>query len=268
LLNPKRAIVFGSSKGIGHAITARLIRDGWDVIGLSRTPHDFAVPWYQFDADQPLEAIEVRIRRLIHGLGRGLREDDLGWYLSRSGQAPGSIRTRWMLERLGAPDLVVVAAGVGAYSLWNAWTSRRWHDKAGKLHLGIEDILRVNLISKMVIAKEFLLSMRRRRAGTVILIGSVMASYGDHGAEAYAASQAGLRGFVASAHKHPAKRGVCLALAEPGWTKTPMSEVLPEWKKRAAEKQFGPFLEAWDVADRIVDRQFKPGEIFPIERKS
>lgn len=266
----KRAIVFGSSKGIGHAITARLVRDGWDAIGLSRTPHDFSVSWYAFDMDTPLEGVEWRTRRLIHGLGLGLRGDELGWFLDGAKRGTTTeargIRARWRLERMGAPDLVVIAAGVGAYSHWRAWSSRRWTDKKGSLHLGWEDILRINLISKATIAKEFLLAMRRRRAGTVLIVGSLMAERGDHGAEAYAASQAGLRGFVASAHKHPAKRGVCLASIEPSWVNSPMTSVLPDWKKRAAEKQFGPFLETHEVADAILDHEFRPGEIFPIER--
>lgn len=251
--------MWGGSSGIGAAVAARLIDDGHDVLVLSRRKPALACAWHPFDCDRPGEEVQRHVRRLIWGSGDHLAGEELDWYVDQSDWAL-PMRKRWRLERWGAPDLAVLSAGMGAYMLWNDWRDDTHDGRAG-----FDTLWRINAKSKACIAKELLLAMRRRRSGKVLVVGSRMAALGDHGAEAYAMAQGALRGFVASAHRHPARRGVTLALVEPGWVRTPMTEVLPDWKRAAAVRQFGEFLEPEDVARSMLGHEYTPGEIYGIE---
>lgn len=261
----KTAWVWGGSSGIGYAVAKRLIAEGWNVLILSRRKPDLPCGWHPFDCDQPLDEIEYHTKQLIIANGFRFYHDDLDWFLKEGSKAI-PMRKRWFLQKNGAPDLAVLSAGMGAYQLWNQWHPD-WYEDAKGRHAGFETIRRVNADSKAYIAKELLLAMRRRRSGQVLVVGSLMAYFGDHGAEAYTMAQAALEGFVRSAHVHAGRRGVTLALVEPGWTRTPMTEVLPEWKRNAAEKRFGPFLEPDEVAERMLAHVYRPGEIFTITGK-
>ncbi|MBV9785181.1 MAG: SDR family oxidoreductase [Acidisphaera sp.] len=64
------AVVTGSSSGIGAAIVARLLREGWEVTGLSRTAPRDAVPGFTHRAldllDADAAAIDVALAGLPH----------------------------------------------------------------------------------------------------------------------------------------------------------------------------------------------------------
>jgi len=42
-----RALVTGSSSGIGEAIARRLLRDGWNVVGYDRAPATLEAPTFE-----------------------------------------------------------------------------------------------------------------------------------------------------------------------------------------------------------------------------
>ena len=80
------AAVTGASSGIGAAIVARLLRDGWRVTGLSRTAPDISAPSFRHCALDLLEAdagavraalAEIPVTALVHAAGV-LRVGELG----------------------------------------------------------------------------------------------------------------------------------------------------------------------------------------------
>lgn len=76
----RNAIVTGASRGIGLAITRRLLEDGWDVLGISRTPPPIGrgvydgYAWLPHDVVAPLDPAlvddgETPLDALIHCAG-------------------------------------------------------------------------------------------------------------------------------------------------------------------------------------------------------
>lgn len=260
------AWIWGGSKGLGRAVAERLISEDWRVTCLSRTRPDYSVDWVEFDVDQNGEAIEHLTHRLILGAGLGYEGDELNWFIQDSDEWFTMLK-RWQLERLGAPDLALLSAGIGAYMMYNEWHNDWWEDKAGKQRAGVDTVMRINAMSKVWIAKEIIRAMRRSRRGKLLLVGSRMAERGDRSADAYAMSQAALRGFLYSAWKLPARRGVTVALIEPGLAKTAMTAGMPAAKLEAYEARYGKMITPEFFADAVIDNleTIKPGDILAVE---
>ena len=74
---PRRALVTGSSSGIGEAIARRLLRDGWNVVGYDRAPPTLDGPSFQavtvdladVAALSKAVAVERNIKAVVHAAG-------------------------------------------------------------------------------------------------------------------------------------------------------------------------------------------------------
>ena len=260
----KTAWVIGASSGIGEGVARELKTSGYTVIGLARrkTNDEIIDRNYYLDLRERGEVIAARINHFLTVEGLGITDQQEIEYLWEANYFPGW-RKFWQLSKIGAPDLLVISAGAGAYLNLAQWHDYNWLDCKGKEHLGVNELLHINLIAKLWICNAMLRAMRRKRTGTIIVIGSRVAANGANALELYGAAQAGLRGFITSAHRHPAKRGVTLALYEPGWTATPMSANLEKHILEASNKKWGAMATVEEVAKQIV--QFSqiamPGEI-------
>ncbi|MGA2903959.1 MAG: SDR family NAD(P)-dependent oxidoreductase [Candidatus Korobacteraceae bacterium] len=143
----------------------------------------------------------------------------------------------------GRLDVVIHAAGVSREAV--VWK------------LAVEDwdmVQSVNLRGAFLLLRHTIPLMRQGQGGRVVLIGSINGSRGKFGTSAYSASKAGLLGLAKSVARETGRFGILVNVIEPGWVRTPLTEVLPEAVRRAAEAEslVGSLLEVSDVAAAVL----------------
>jgi NAD(P)-dependent dehydrogenase (short-subunit alcohol dehydrogenase family) len=175
----KVALVTGATSGLGAAIAAALAAEGWRVYGTGRNP-----------------AAETR-----PGEGRFPRFLPLD---VRSGESIARALAQ-VVAGEGGIDLLVACAGSGI---------------AGSVEdsamAAIETQMDVNFLGVVRTVKACLPSMRERRRGKIIVIGSLAGRTGMPYQAFYSASKFALEGFVESLRYEVAPLGIQVCIVEPG----------------------------------------------------
>lgn len=180
---PKRsAIVTGSSSGIGAAIAARLLADGWHVHGLDIAPAS-----------------------LEHAAFRAHQVD-----LSDAALTDAVLQTLLAPGAPGVPTGVVHAAGLLRVG------------RAGSLqHADAQLMWQLHVAAAQRIANAVLPAMQAARAGRMVLIGSRV-SRGIAGRSQYAATKAALVSLARSWAAESIAAGVTVNVISPAATATRM----------------------------------------------
>lgn len=196
-LRDRVAIVTGSSRGIGRAIALELARQGAKV-----------VVNYQASAS----AAEEVVAHIVEGGGQAIAvQADV----SRAGEAERL--TQAALETFGTVDILVANAGIARDTLLMRMSEEDW-----------DAVLDTNLKGAFFCAKAVQRVMLRKRAGRIILIGSVVGLAGNVGQANYAAAKAGLIGFGRTLAKELGSRGITVNIVAPGFIQTAMTARLSE----------------------------------------
>lgn len=149
-----------------------------------------------------------------------------------------------IVRQQGRIDIAVHAAGVSRDAV--VW----------KLSVDDWDMVQsVNLRGAFLLIRHVLPVMREKQTtGRIVLIGSINGSRGKFGTAAYSASKAGLLGLAKSVAREVGSFGVLVNVVEPGWVKTPLTEMLPQKVRDAAlaESLVGSFLDPEDVASAVL----------------
>jgi len=128
--------------------------------------------------------------------------------------------------RLGPPDVLVINAGILERAPIDELSARQW-----------DRVLAVNLRGAFLCARAAWPSMKSRRKGRILAIGSISGTLGTPLASAYNASKWGLTGFIKSIAEEGREHGIFCATVLPGSTDTDM----------LAQTPFPPLLAAHDV---------------------
>ncbi|HSQ29132.1 MAG TPA: SDR family oxidoreductase [Gemmatimonadaceae bacterium] len=184
----RTALVTGASRGIGLAVAKALAASGWRVGLVARGAKAL---------DDAARVVGGGASAMACDLSdeRGLRS-----LVDRAGESFG-----------GAPDVLVNSAGVFALA------PAHLADAAD-----FERALEVNLVGPFRLVRAFLPSMRERRSGHVVSIGSIADHVALPGNSGYAASKFGLRGFHEVLRAELAGTGVRATLVSPGPVDTAM----------------------------------------------
>ena len=202
LLKGKKALVTGSSRGIGKEVVRRFVEEGAEVWGLCTKPSA---------SKAEMEAFAKEKGSVFHEI------------YADCGNAEGLTETvKKALEESGGFDILVNNAGITRDGLSFRMKLSDW-----------EDVLRVNLTGVFVASQIVSSDMIRKRAGSIINMTSIVGLHGQGGQVNYSASKAGLIGFTKSLAKETAGRGVRVNAIAPGYIETDMTAAVNEEMRKA-----------------------------------
>ncbi len=145
--------------------------------------------------------------------------------------------------RLGGLDIVVACAGITGMQMLDG------HDDAF-----FDTMMAVNVTAVFRLMRDALPLLKRSPHGRIILIGSVMSSFGEAGMTAYSASKHAVLGMTKSVAAEVGAFGITVNCIQPGAIDTPMTApaftAMPEFKQRWIDKAaLGRLGRPDDIAD-------------------
>ncbi len=217
----KVALVTGGAQGIGRAIVARLLREGWRVTCLD------------IDAEAGAELMEDYCDgddRLRFVAGDVSQEDDVQQAVAKTIQAWGRL------------DGLVNNAGI----------AQPYHEPVERLSLEVWNrVLAVNLTGCFLCTRAAVPYLRQQQ-GAIVHIASTRAFQSEPNTEVYAASKGGV---VALTHALAISLGPAVRVnaVAPGWIE------VSNWQKRSRRR--APELRPVDHAQHPVGRVGRPEDV-------
>lgn len=194
----RKALVTGSSRGIGKAIALELARRGY-ALAIHYAGNQSAAEATAAEAGQ-LGASQVVV------LGADLSSPQAAQKLVADANTA-----------LGGLEVLVNNAGITRDTLLIRMKDEDW-----------DTVIATNLSAIFHTTREAIKLMMRAKWGRVINISSVVGILGNPGQANYVAAKAGLIGFTKSVAKEYATRGITVNAVAPGFIESDMTAKLPE----------------------------------------
>lgn len=192
------ALVTGASRGIGRAIAAQLLRDGYFVVGSATS-------------DEGARQVDEELGDLGGGIVLRVDADET----AEQGIAD-------LQERFGAPSVLVNNAGITRDNLLMRMSGMQW-----------SSVVEANLSGLYRVTRPLLRGMMRQRYGRIVNLSSVVARMGNAGQTNYAATKAGIEGFTRALAQEVGSRGITVNAVAPGFIDTDMTRNLAEDQRQA-----------------------------------
>jgi 3-oxoacyl-[acyl-carrier protein] reductase len=219
----RNAIVTGGSRGLGLGIARRLAESGFRVIAIARKESsELAAAINDAEAARPgsLHFVPFDLAKIdgIPELVKRLRKD------------------------FGSIYALVNNAGM---STDGVLALRSIHQ--------IEELVRLNTTSPMVLTKYVVRAMMADGGGRIVNMSSVAASTGYSGLSVYAATKASLLGFTRSLAREIGRIGVTVNAVAPGFVETDMTQGLTDEQRQQLERRnaLKRLLDVDDVANAV-----------------
>ena len=197
MLENKKALITGSSRGIGKKIVEVFLANGCEVWGLCTKPSK---------AKEELEKCAAENGVAFHEICCNCGDTEA---LKECIKAA--------LESSGGFDVLVNNAGITRDGLSFAMPMENWND-----------VINVNLTAPFVINQIVSYDMIHRKKGSIINMSSISGVHGEAGQVNYSASKAGLIGMTKALAKEIGKRKVRVNAVAPGFIATEMTDAVPE----------------------------------------
>ncbi|MBW9205257.1 3-oxoacyl-ACP reductase [Mumia sp. zg.B17] len=191
-LTGKVALVTGASRGLGLAMAQTLHRDGATVIGLD------------------VAQLADDLQREMAALGGESIVLDI-----TAPDAPQRIAA-YVMQHHGGVDIVVHNAGITRDKRLRNMKTENWHK-----------VVEINVDAPQRITAELLDQKLIRSGGTVLGVSSIAGIAGNNGQTNYAASKAGVIGWVNELAPRVAEDGISVNAVAPGFIETDMVKTIP-----------------------------------------
>ena len=186
-------IVTGASRGLGLGIARALALVGHRVIAIAR------------QSNEQFEAVVSDLKS--NGSGEvSLRPFDL----ANTAGIPGLVKS--LRAELGPIYGLVNNAGIGTGGVLATMRDSQ-----------IEQLLRINLLSPIILSKYVVRSMMASGSGRIVNISSIVSFTGYSGLAVYGASKASLVGFTRSLAREVGPLGITVNAVAPGFIDTDMT---------------------------------------------
>jgi len=237
-MNGQVALVTGGIRGIGLAISERLMDRGIKVAAGYSSNHEDARLFADKHADHGVT---------VHQGNIGRNED--------------CVRViEEVIDQHGHLDILVNNAGITVDKTVRKMTPEEW-----------DRVLHVNLSGAFYLSRAILQHMLDRGYGRIINISSVIGSAGGFGQANYAAAKSGMFGLTMSLALETANKGITVNTVTPGYITTEMTAAVPGdvMERLVARIPVGRLGEPNEVA-RVVEFLADPesgyitGQVYPV----
>ena len=219
----RRALVTGSSRGLGRAVALELGRRG------------YAVAVHYVRSAEPAERVAEEVRE-GGGQAAVFCAD-----VSKADACQDLVKA--VIKELGGLDVLVNNAGITKDGLALRMKEADWRN-----------VLDTNLSSAFYLSKAALRGMLSNKWGRIVNVASVVGLSGNAGQANYVAAKAGLIGLTKALAKEYAAKGVTVNAVAPGFITSDMTEGLPEELKERYLEQIpaGRFGTPEEVAAAVA----------------
>jgi 3-oxoacyl-[acyl-carrier protein] reductase len=220
----RNILVTGGSRGLGLAIARKLAGAGYRVIAVARKKNK--------------ETADV-IAQIESGQGPGtlhFTPFDLG----KINEIP--VLLRGLRKEFGPLFGLVNNAALGTDGALALMHNAK-----------IEQLVRINTLSPLVLTKYVVRGMMADGAGRIVNIASIIGFTGYSGLSAYAATKASMLGFTRSLAREVGRMGITVNAVAPGFLATEMTDALAdEQRQRIARRSaLRRLAEVEDVANAV-----------------
>lgn len=206
-------IVTGASKGLGLAISSKLLENNYEVVGISRNEGEFS--------------------KL-----KSIYPDKAFFYSHNFSETSGiSELVKIITKNHGRPYGLVNNAALG-----HDGVLATMHEK------DINTLITTNVTSPILLTKYVSRSMLLNGVGRIINVGSIIGSTGFNGLSVYGASKSAISGFTKSLSRELGKANITVNTLAPGYMATAMTAGL-QGSKLDSIKRRSPLGRLADVDD-------------------
>jgi len=212
------AVVTGGTRGIGEAVSVALNKAGYKVAA------NYA-------------GNEEAAKKFSERTGIKTYRWDVGDF------AACQASVAKIAAELGPIDILVNNAGITRDGTLHRMTFEMWND-----------VIRTDLTSCFNMCRAVIESMRARKFGRVVNIGSINGQGGQYGQVNYAAAKSGIHGFTKALAQEGAAFGITVNALAPGYVDTDMVRAVPPnvLEKIIAKIPVGRLGKADDIARGVL----------------
>lgn len=218
----KTVLITGISKGLGLALSKKLLDTGYNVAGCSRSLTD------------DISELENKYK------------DNFLWVKAEVGNESDEENfVKSASEKFNEKTIygLINNAGIAKEGILATFPN-----------VDSQDILNVNLLGALRLARLAVVPMLNNYKGRIINISSIIGSNGYTGLTAYSASKAGMDGFTRSLAREVGRRQITVNSVAPGYMRTDMSSSLDDKKMEQIVRRtpIGRLAEVDDIVPAII----------------